>query len=66
MNYIFNYLSKNFSEVSPMDFYREIFPAGELQKKGEKEEGKYSAIAIQFVSESKRKRFTVTDDLKAL
>jgi len=66
MNYIFNYLSRHFSEVPPLTFYREIFPAGELQKKGEREEGKYSAIAIQFVSPSKRKRFTVTDDLNAL
>lgn len=63
MDYIFNYLSQRFSEISPLEFYREIFPEGELQRKGEMEEGKYNAIAIQFVSEEKRKRFTITDDL---
>jgi len=33
MSYIFNYLSHRFPEVPPITFYREIFPAGELQKK---------------------------------
>ena len=56
-----------FDEVQPIDFYREIFPEGELQKKGElKRDLKYNGIAVELVSKSKVKRYTVTDDLEII
>lgn len=60
------FLSSKFEEVSPHDFYRDIFPIGSLENAGEYVQGKYNGIAceiIRTVSGSKAKRFTITDDL---
>ena len=74
-NVIDSWLARTFSEVSPKAFYREIFPEGELEKKGEQVRGKYTGIAISVKidpDEKERlgsgyrpqvKRYTVTDDL---
>lgn len=61
-----DYLEQYFDEVSPRQFYRGIFPQGELQEKGVTGDMKYNAIAIEVLpKESKRntKRYTITDDL---
>lgn len=61
-----------FDEVDPMEFYREIFPAGELEKKGEYIEGKYTGILVAISdkrkSDGKRKvlRYNITDELEAV
>lgn len=61
-----------FDEVDPMEFYREIFPAGELEKKGEYKEGKYTGILVAISdkrkSDGKRKvlRYNITDELEAV
>lgn len=66
------YLSENFTEMCPLDFYRELFPSGELDREGEFTEGKYTAIAVRVFNEAKVNgkpkvhRYTVCDDLKAL
>lgn len=53
-----------FDEVEPKEFYRDIFPVGELQEKGVYEKGKYNAIAVEVLDEGKGvKRYTITDDL---
>lgn len=60
-------LESMFEEVSYIDFYRDIFPEGSLEKKGVYEEGKYNAIACSIgVGENKNKRYIVTDDLEIL
>ena len=56
------YLEHHCDEISAKDFYRLIFPKGELEKKGEYVNGKYNAIAVS-ISLNKIKRYTVTDDL---
>ena len=56
------YLEHHCDEISSKDFYRLIFPKGELEKKGEYVNGKYNAIAVS-ISLNKIKRYTVTDDL---
>ena len=60
-------LAASFDEVHYMDFYRDIFPAGELERKGIYEHGKYNGIAISIAKgKRKTKRYTVTDELNAI
>lgn len=60
-------LESLYEEVSYLDFYRDIFPVGSLQKKGIYEDGKYNAIALSIgEGENRTKRFIVTDDLEIL
>ena len=66
-----DYLTTYFDEVEPREFYRTIFPAGELERKGERT-GKYTAIVIGVTGrkkwiggkwKSEIKRYSLTDDL---
>lgn len=69
MNVFEEWLEQYFDEATPREFYREIFPEGELQSKGEYEKGKYNAIAVEITKEKKKDgkpkilRHTITDDL---
>ncbi len=48
-------------------FYRDIFPEGSFEERGEYEDGKYNGIAIAIEKGSKRaKRMTITDDLDTI
>lgn len=68
--FILKHLEQFYDEVEPMEFYRSIFPAGELEEKGKQEKGKYNAIAVELLpkdeSKSNAKRHIITDDLKLL
>ena len=44
-NHLVEYLSTYFEEIEPIEFYRNIFPAGELEERGKQETGKYNAVA---------------------
>lgn len=55
---------QDFEETASADFYRELFPKGELQKRDESHNWKYNAIACE-ISEPV-KRFTIGDDLEHL
>lgn len=60
-------LNSLFEEVHYMDFYRDIFPEGSFEERGEYEDGKYNGIAIAIEKGSKRaKRMTITDDLDTI
>lgn len=64
-------LRARFEEVEPFDFYREIFPDGELDAEGAFTKGKYTAIALEIekgkgVKQPAIKRYTVTDDLDVI
>jgi hypothetical protein len=68
-HFISNYLEQYFDEIEPLDFYRSIFPKGELEKQGEQEDGKYNAIAVELQpteSEISVKRFLIHDDLSRI
>lgn len=69
-HFILNYLNTYFEEQEPMSFYRDIFPKGELQIKGEQAEGKYHAIAVELLPKEEDKinarRFLLTDSLEQL
>lgn len=72
MNALTEWLYDHFDEVDPRDFYRYIFPAGELEKRGEYVKGKYNGIIVAVTGRKKWngkaevKRYTMTDDLDAV
>lgn len=69
-------LARHFEEVAPLEFYREIFPDGELDAWAEGEDpktpGKYTAIAVEITKEKKSngkplvKRYSITDELDGI
>lgn len=59
----------NFPEISATDFYRNLFPFGELQSRDESGNHKYNAIACEICKTDRRyktRRFTVGNDLENL
>ena len=68
-NILTRYLYTYYDEIEPKEFYRAIFPKGELQEKGVYEKGKYNAIVVEVTKEKKKNgkdrilRHTITDDL---
>lgn len=74
-NALTEYLRGRFGEVEPREFYRTIFPAGELERKDEKVTGKYTGIIIAVTGrhdwvngqyKSIIKRYSLTDELDAV
>ncbi|MCM1264237.1 MAG: hypothetical protein NC313_16115, partial [Butyrivibrio sp.] len=63
MNALTGYLDSYFDEVSAMEFYRYIFPEGELDPYMKYTHGKYVGIAVEVMDGRKTKRHTITDDL---
>lgn len=60
------WLSQYFEEVTPLEFYRELFPVGSFERKGIYEDRKGNGILVKIVTEGEKKhayRSTVTDDL---
>ena len=72
MNGITVFLDSMFERVSPKDFYRGIFPSGELDKAGAFTKGKYTGVIVAVSSEKKPNgkpkiyRYSLTDDLEAV
>lgn len=63
------YLQQYFEEVEPLDFYRRIFPKGELEEKNNQQQGKYNAIAVELMPQGNKppvKKYIVNDDLDKL
>ena len=70
MSILADELRKNYEPVDPMDFYRDIFPEGELEEQGEYVDGKYCAIALEICHSEKKcngqplvRRYNVTNGL---
>lgn len=72
MNILTKYLEQYFDEVDYKEFYRNIFPIGSFENKGEFVKGKYNGIIVEVTSEKKSDgkvrvlRHTLTDDLDKL
>lgn len=70
MESVESFLSARFPEVSPLDFYRDLFGSGSLDTRGAFTKGKFCAIAVQIHQEDggevRARRFTVCDDLEPL
>ena len=68
-NFILKYLQQYFDELQPLEFYRNIFPFGELEAAGEQQQGKYNAIAVELQPteiETNVKRYLIHDDLNGI
>lgn len=73
MNILADELVKDYEEIAPMEFYREVFPDGELdeyrENPEEREEHGYTGILVEITKEKKAngqpriKRYSVTDGL---
>lgn len=67
--FIAEYLNQFYDEVPPKDFYRAIFPVGELEEHGKQITGRYNAIAVELLpkeEEANARRHIITDDLRLL
>lgn len=60
------FLSDSFEELYPNDFYRELFPEGELDEDGAFSKGKYTAIAVRIFDNGKVHRYSVCNDLEVV
>jgi hypothetical protein len=70
-NFILEHLEQYFESVEPLQFYRSIFPTGELEIKNKREQGKYHAIAVELLPKAAEdrkniKKYIVYDDLEPL
>lgn len=71
-DFINDYMYQFFEEVTPYEFYRDVFPIGELEERGKQEQGKYNGVAVELLPREKDnnaqkiKRYIVTDDLYIL
>lgn len=73
MNVLDKWLEQFFDEVYPTEFYRTIFPEGELDKDGVYTKGKYTGVIVEVTKQMKKrkngkekpivKRYSITDDL---
>ena len=66
------YLFQNFPELTPFQFYRMIFPSGELDKAGAMTPGKYTGIVTRITDRKRTDgrpkiyRYSLTDELEAI
>lgn len=61
MNAITEYLYQYFDELEPKEFYRVIFPEGELDQRGAMTKGKYTGIIIEVTDQKKKVTKTYKD-----
>ena len=61
MNPITEYLYQFHDELEPKEFYRMIFPEGELDQKGAKTKGRYTGIIIEVTEKTKKVEKTYKD-----
>lgn len=63
---IASWLESRYLEVSPISFYRDLFPLGELDERDSMTKGKYCGVAVQVVGKNRAHRFTICDDLEPI
>ena len=61
MNPITEYLYQYFEELEPREFYRIIFPEGELDQRGAMTKGKYTGVIIEVTDKKKKVMKTYKD-----
>ena len=63
--FIYDYLEQYHDEIEPLEFYRRIFPSGQLAKDDTQPVGIYHGIII-YLDGKGRRRENVFDDLQTL
>lgn len=75
--FIREHLEKYYDEIKPFDFYRAIFPEGELEEAGKQDSGttgKYNCLAVELLPVTEEKankradarKYIITDDLEGI
>lgn len=68
--FLCDYLQQYFDEIEPKEFYRTIFPVGELEEEGKQQQGKYNAVAVELLpqeeNKSNAKRFIINDSMNIM
>lgn len=69
--FIAEYLETYLDELTPLEFYRQIFPIGELEEKGKQVSGKYNGVMVELPpktadGEKVVYRYLINDDLKKI
>ena len=68
--FIREYLQRYYDEIEAKEFYRNIFPVGELEAEGKTEQGKYNGVAVELLpqieNESNAKRYIINDSLSII
>ena len=59
-------LQQYLEEVSPYEFYRELWPVGSFEKLGCQDEKKPNGLALQIQGKGKARHFVLTDGLEQL
>ena len=59
-------LASRFDEVSPEEFYRDLFPAGSLDAHGAMTKGKYAGFAVRVIGKREAERYNFFDDLELI
>lgn len=70
-SFICQYLEQYFDEIEPKEFYRAIFPKGELEQHEQRRKGKYNGVAVELLpkedsNKNNSKRYIITDELDIL
>lgn len=60
------HLSTYAEQVSPYEFYRDMFPEGSFERAGHPEDNRPNGILLEIHKNSHNRRYTITDDLTAL
>ena len=69
--FICRYLEQYFDEIEPKEFYRAIFPEGELEQHEQRRQGKYNGVAVELLpkedsNKNNSRRYIITDELDIL
>lgn len=60
-----DYLVEHYTEVTPMEFYRDMFPVGSFERRGHHEDAKANGI-LTVIDGDKARNYIVFDDLKEI
>lgn len=69
METVEDFLRARYPETPCLDFYRDIFPLGELDERGAKTKGKYCGVAVEVCGTGKQtkvRRYSICDDLSPI
>ncbi len=60
------HLSTYLEQVTPYEFYRDLWPVGTFEREGHPEDNKPNGLALQIYDKGRAKHFVLTDELEHL
>ena len=60
------HLSTYLEQVTPYEFYRDLWPVGTFEREGHQEDEKPNGLALQIMGKGKARHFVLTDGLEQL